>query len=306
MSLVWRRLCGADAEPEALLPHARPLQCPAAYDHMVENLDFDEPAGRDGVNRDSHVFCGRRRVAAWVVMHHDDGGGVLTNCVAEQFAHAHDAAIQSASVQFTDPNDVMFCRQQHDVQVFSFEIHEVGAKELDDIERRSYDPSVLWRRQRKASREFEGGFYFDGFDRPNATSRLKVRQGGTCQSGETTMRREGAGREVKGALSMIARGAGAPDNRDQFGDAQRFWPVRCQAFARALRRRHIANRDVGGTPLDARRWLWFMSATELGGGTKIADGAASGTRRRLFAVVHGPTVSGHRQLRRMARVHPRW
>ena len=178
--------------------------------------------------------------------------------------------------------------------MLALKIHDVWAEHFDDVERCADNSSILGRRESQSTREFEGGLHFDGFDRSDSSGAFEVGKRGARQPGETTVHGEGTRCQVEGALAVRARGASSPDNRDQLGDAQCLWPVRCKSLARSLRRRHVTNRDVRravvGIGLRLRIWgrgVWVY----------VTDGASPGTQGRIFAVVHGRTVSAPRRIR---------
>ena len=84
-------VCEAVAEGSGLEKSRRPKRCrpAAADDDMVVQGDADSGGGILDLARHLDIGARRRWIAAWVIVHHDEGARVQLQCAFDDFARIH-------------------------------------------------------------------------------------------------------------------------------------------------------------------------------------------------------------------------
>ncbi len=114
----------------------------AADDQVVEQLDVEEPARLGQLGRDPQVLAGRRRIAARMVVGHDDRGSARANGVPIDLTDADGRSGEVAAVDGALRRDhVLRVEQQHPQLLTLERAHRVDER-LGDVCRCADQPRV--------------------------------------------------------------------------------------------------------------------------------------------------------------------
>ena len=150
--------------------------------------------------------------------------------------------------------------------MLAVQMRHARADKIDDVPWCADHHALICRSKCDTPTEFECCFQFDRLDWTDAGNALEIRQGCSHQAGYTTMLVDSAHGDGKRALALRTRGTSAPDDGDQFCEAEGFRSVARKAFTWAFGRRHVLD---GG--ICVQRWQHTRCSRRVG---KVVKGAS--------------------------------
>ncbi len=108
-------------------------------DEVVEQLDVQQPAGRQRRRGQVEIVRGGCRVAAWMVMHEDDSRCIESDGIAIQLPHPHERRADVALVDRGDPQDVVLRVEQDDAELLALQAAHLQDQPVREVARAADD-----------------------------------------------------------------------------------------------------------------------------------------------------------------------
>ena len=203
-----------------------------ADDEVVEQLDVEQPAGRQRLGGQVEVVRRRRRVARRVVVDEDDAGRVEPDRVAEELADPDQRRRHVALVDGRHAQDVVLRVEHHDPQLLALEPAHLEDQPVGHVVRAADRPARGRPVRQQPAPELERRHELGGLRLADPVDLGQLELRGAGQTGQAVM----AGERVRGEVDRrSAARPRAPDEADQLGRGQPTDAPHGQPLARPLR-----------------------------------------------------------------------
>ncbi len=234
-----------------LLPadfRSRPLQlrlqariAARADDDMVDQFYLEDRAGLDQLPRGVDVVLRGGRIAAGVVVADDDARAVAGDGGAEDLGHAQDRAVDGSLVAQHVAHHLVLAIQQQDAQLLVVQAGHLHHHQVRRVGGR-VDAVLLSRLQHaQAPPDLQGSLELRRLGLPHAVLGAQLAEVGPHQAREAAVPAQQLARQLEGVL---AAGAGAQGDGEQFGRRERLRSRVFEALSRLFVGRQVAHGGV--------------------------------------------------------------